>query len=382
MTFYRYLIITLFFCGLLTSCFKDEPLNAECDIKLAYVHLSNPTDIFYSPNDTLVNVLSEESTVTFYIKEDADLTSLSPIFEITEGATISPESGSTHDFSGNTSVMYKVTSQDGKWTRQYRVRFIEYQAINEFHFEDFRLVDGSNGGQYYTWYDVYPDGTEAENWATANPGFNLSMSSATKDEYPTVSTLDGYQGNGVMLVTRSTGPLGALIGRPIAAGNFYLGYFDLSVALIDQLQATNFGVPFNRKPTNIKVYYKYKAGDTYMDGDGNTIPSMEDKGNIYAVFYRNHDDNGNSFMLHGDDVKTSPNIVAIADCGNLNNVDRWRELNIPFEYKGEVDDELLLNNGYNITVVFTSSFDGGTFSGAIGSTLYVDELTIECEDTW
>ena len=26
----------------LTSCFKDEPLNAECDIEQAYIHVDNP----------------------------------------------------------------------------------------------------------------------------------------------------------------------------------------------------------------------------------------------------------------------------------------------------------------------------------------------------
>ena len=41
----------------LTSCFKDEPLNAECDIEQAYIHVDNPTAMFFSENDTLQNVL-------------------------------------------------------------------------------------------------------------------------------------------------------------------------------------------------------------------------------------------------------------------------------------------------------------------------------------
>ena len=28
----------------LTSCFKDEPLNAECDIEQAYIHVDNPLE--------------------------------------------------------------------------------------------------------------------------------------------------------------------------------------------------------------------------------------------------------------------------------------------------------------------------------------------------
>ncbi len=374
------LLLAFSICLTLASCFKDEPLNAECDIEQAYVHLNNPTDIFYSPSDTLVNVLSTESTVIFYVKEDAEIGSLAPVFQITEGATISPESGSLQDFSNGNSVLYTVTSQDGNWKREYHVRFIAYQSINEFHFENYKLVDGDNGGQYYTWTDLYPDGTEANNWANGNPGFNLSMGSAAPDEYPSVAVEDGYQGAGVMLVTRSTGALGALIGRRMAAGNLFLGYFDLSMALIDQLQSTNFGVPFNRKPTHLKAYYKYSRGETYIDEKGNTV-STEDTGNIYAVLYRNHDDSGNAFMLHGDDVKDSPYIIAKAENEEgLTNVSDWTELYLEFEYYQEIDEELLLNNGYNLAVVCTSSFEGSSFCGAIGSTLYVDEITVECEE--
>ncbi len=383
----KFLKLLLFIpiCYTLTSCFKDEPLNAECDIEQAYVHLDNPTEIFYSLTDTLINVLSNENTVTFYIKEGADLTSLSPMFIITEGATIIPESGSTHDFSNGNSVEYDVYSQDGNYHRHYSVRFVEYQSLSEFHFENFYLTDGSNGGQYYEWTDLYPDGTEANNWANANPAFNLTMGSASPDEYPTTTTPYGYEGNGVILVTRSTGAFGELFGRRMAAGNLFLGYFDLTVALLDQMQATNFGVPFNRKPKSLIFHYKYQEGETYADEKGNPLDE-HDRGNIYAVLYINHDENGDVFYLHGDDVKTSPNIVAKAEYidesgeAGLVNASEWQEKEVDFEYYDEIDEELLANHGYNIAVVCTSSRYGNEFKGAIGSTLYADEITIVCED--
>ncbi len=386
MKFIKSIFIFLTICSLLTSCFKDEPLNAECDIEQAYVHVDNPMDIFYSLTDTLINVLSNESTITFYIRQGANLTSLAPQFKLTEGSLISPESGSLHDFSNNQSVTYRVTSQDGNYHRDYKVRFVEYLSINEFHFENYDLVSGSNGGQYYVWSDLLPDGTELNNWATANAAFNLTMGSAAADEYPTVYTPDGYIGAGVMLVTRSTGAFGALFGRRMAAGNLFTGSFDLSMALIDQLQSTSMGLPFNRKPIHLTAYYKYKAGDTYTDEDGNVV-SKQDKGNIYAVFYINHDANGETVTLHGDDPKTNPNIIAIADSGDLDNITRWTKLDLDFDYdpfntgkENEVDYELLLNQGYSLAVVCSSSTDGNYFRGAVESTLYVDEILVECDD--
>lgn len=42
----------------LSSCFKEEPLNAECDIEQAYIHVDS---LFTNPSDTLVNVQSDQT---------------------------------------------------------------------------------------------------------------------------------------------------------------------------------------------------------------------------------------------------------------------------------------------------------------------------------
>ncbi len=375
-------LLVVALCGLLSSCFKDEPLNTECDIEQAYVHIDNPTDIFYSVTDTLITVPSDANSITFSVKAGADLTQMAPLFKITEGATISPANGSAHDFSNNSAVTYTVTSEDGKWNRVYSVKFETYTPpLTEFSFEHYKLVDGANGGQYYAWSDLNEDGSEAGNWATGNPGFNLSMgTTATPEEYPSVMLPDGYVGAGVQLTTRSTGALGALVGRRLAAGNLFLGYFDVSTALTNTLASTNFGLPFDHKPLRLTAHYKYKRGDSYQDEDGNIIDVL-DMGNVYAVFYTNHDADGNAMVLHGDDIKSSTYIVAIADIGGLEPTDEWTELNVDFEYKQEIDEDLLASHGYNLAVVCTSSFYGAQFRGAIGSSLCVDEISITWEET-
>lgn len=373
------ILLSIAVCSSLTSCFKDEPLNAECDIEQAYVHTDNPSEIFFAASDTLVNVPSELTNITFNVKVGADLTNMAPIFRLTEGATIEPANGSAHDFSDGKSVTYKVTSQDGQWSRTYVVAFKAQASVGKYDFENFRTTQGSAGGEYYEWSDLSKTGEWMGNWATGNPGYNISMSSAGAYDYPTVPYTDGYYGSAVKLETRSTGPLGELVNMRLAAGNLFIGYFDVRKALTSTLKATNFGLPFDRKPIRFTGHYKYAPGSEYKDKSGNIIAGKTDQGDIYAVFYRNHDSNGKPVILYGDDVLTNSNIVAIARIPEVKATDGWAQFDVNFEYTGEIDPAELANRGYNLTVVFSSSIEGASFCGAIGSTLIVDEVEVVCE---
>jgi len=68
-----------------TSCFKEEPLNAECDIEEAYLHADNPEKMFFSPTDSLVKVLYTESIINFKVRGGNDLTALLPSFASLQG---------------------------------------------------------------------------------------------------------------------------------------------------------------------------------------------------------------------------------------------------------------------------------------------------------
>ena len=137
-------------CLLLSSCFKDEPLNAECDITEASVHVSDTEAMFFNASDTLVKVLYSENSIRFNVRRHADLTALAPTFRITPGASISPASGSVHDFSQGP-VTYLVTSEDKKWSRRYEVAFIpvEHTVADTLHY-DFEHFDLDASGKYYT----------------------------------------------------------------------------------------------------------------------------------------------------------------------------------------------------------------------------------------
>ena len=97
--------------------------------------------------------------------------------------------------------------------------------------------------------------------------------------------------------------------------------------------------------------------------------------------YRNHDNNNKAITLHGDDVLTSPYIVAIARVPEVKDTQEWTSFDVDFEYRSEIDKQLLADHGYNLSVVFTSSIEGASFKGALGSTLIVDEVEVVCEET-
>jgi len=366
-------------CVLFSACFKDEAPNTECDIEEAYVHAENPEEMFFSITDTLVRVPSESDAVVFRVRKSAGLTRLAPVFRITEGSTISPASGSEHDFSGGP-VAYTVTSQDGCWSRVYSVSFRPtVQTVTDVISFDFERYGLDTSGKYYVWNEYKEDGSDADCWATGNLGFMLSRGSALPGEYPTVTWPDGYDGAAVKLETKSTGELGVLVNKRIAAGNLFLGSFDIGMALVDALKATRFGVPFDRKPLRFTGYYKYRPGEKFQDKDGKIIEGRTDRAAVYAVLYRNHDAAGNKVLLCGEDVTTNENIVAVARVRDVKATDEWTAFEADFDYTGEIDEALINDLGYNLAVVFSSSEDGDMFCGAIGSTLFVDKVRIECE---
>lgn len=401
-----YLLIALatFCCTTLSSCFKEEPLNSECDIEQAYLHTDNPGDIFMQPTDSIVNVTSVQTLVTLNVLKGTDLSALAPQFRITPGATITPASGSVQDFSptgekdaaGNDifkTVNYTVTSEDGAYQRHYTVGVRYYPlAMAEYNFENSFLETSRH--KYYEWSD-YGDG-EQPNWATGNGGFAIARPSAKSAEYPTTPLDEGYEGKGICLRTSDTGPFGLMVNMRIAAGNLFTGVFDSKIATRQPLQATHFGAGNTNKiyarPIHFSGYYQYTPGATFQDKDGNAVAGRTDQGDIYAVAYKNtrivHNDatgadEEQEFYLTGDDVLSSPQIVALARVPNVVKTEGgWQRFDIDFtgdlgfEHIPDFDPALLAKGGYNIAVVFTSSIKGADFEGAIGSTLLIDNVRI------
>lgn len=393
---YSKLITATILSGCLTtlsSCFKEEPLNAECDIEQAYIHADNKillNLLFTNPSDTLVNVQSDQTNIEFTMRPHAALTKQAPIFRLTPGATISPESGSLQDFSKGP-VTYTVTSEDKQWSRTYQVSIKKGQTTMpneiEFEFEDAYLSKG-----YYNWQEKW-NGNKLDIWATGNSGFQMSNSSSKPEEYPTVMIEDGYKGKGVQLTTRRTSRLADAVKKPIAAGNLFIGQFDATDALVgDAMKATKFGHPFSfsAKPAKLEGWYKYQAGEKFTDKNMKEL-DRHDYGTIYAVIYENIDEKGNAVLLYGDNVQTSKQIVALALVGEthddngkvaIGNTPEWHHFSVDFDYQSygkTIDPVKLKNGGYSLAIVSSSSSDGANFLGAVGSTLWIDSFKLICK---
>ena len=377
----------------LSSCFKEEPLNAECDIEQAYIHADNKillNLLFTNPSDTLVNVQSDQTNIEFTMRPFAALTKQAPIFRLTPGATISPESGSLQDFSKGP-VTYTVTSEDKQWSRTYQVSIKKGQTTMpneiEFEFEDAYLSKG-----YYNWQENW-NGNKLDIWATGNSGFKMSNSSSKPEEYPTLMIEDGHRGKGVQLTTRRTSGLADAVKKPIAAGNLFIGQFDATDALLDDaMKATKFGHPFSfsAKPAKLEGWYKYQAGEKFTDKNMKEL-DRHDYGTIYAVLYENIDENGDAVVLYGDNVQSSKQIVALALVGEtrddngktaIGNTPEWHHFSVDFDYQSygkTIDPVKLKNGGYSLAIVCSSSSDGANFLGAVRSTLWIDSFKLICK---
>ena len=374
------ILLTGVMCAALASCMKDEPLNAECDIEQVILHTPNVDEVFFSPTDSVKHLLYTDDAVTFNVRRKAPVEGITLEFKITEGATIERLTEGT-GFEADVPVHYRVTSQDGQWHRDYAITVSPepihvVSSVIAYDFENFELE--SKQGKYYIWHNERLDGTFGNDWATGNPGFKLSMPSAAPENYPT-SPIDGMDGKALKLVTRDTGPFGAMAKMRLAAGNFFLGEFDVSQALSNAMTATRFGIPFNLKPVRFTGYYQYQPGPKFQDKAGKEVPGRVDEGSVYAVFYRNHDAEGNPVRLMGDNVLTSPLIVGIAKVKQLPATNEWTPFDVEFEYDSDIDMQLLANKGYNLAVVFSSSADGAIFEGAIGSCLLIDKVRLYCQ---
>lgn len=377
----------------LSSCFKEEPLNAECDIEQAYIHADNKISLnllFTNPSDTLVNVQSDQTNIEFTMTQFANLKKQAPMFRLTQGATIQPESGSVHDFS-NGPVTYVVTSEDKQWSRTYQVSIKKGQTTMpneiEFEFENAYLSKG-----YYNWQENW-NGNKLDIWATGNSGFKMSNSSSKPEEYPTLMIEDGHRGKGVQLTTRRTSGLADAVKKPIAAGNLFIGQFDATDALLDDaMKATKFGHPFSfsAKPAKLEGWYKYQAGEKFTDKNMKEL-NRHDYGTIYAVLYENIDEKGNAVLLYGDNVQTSKQIVALALVGEthddngkvaIGNTPEWHHFSVDFDYQSygkTIDPVKLKNGGYSLAIVCSSSSDGANFLGAVRSTLWIDSFKLICK---
>ena len=362
----------------LASCIKDEPLNAECDITAV------SADWLDAHRDMLIGqpILTNDH-VTFNIQKGADRSQLDPRFELTEGARITctlhgeevEANGILRNFS--TPQTYTVHSQDGHWHKPYTVAFDFPHTLDTLRFEHYEL---ESTGRYYVWYEYDPtDVTNAKRycWASGNAGFALTGMGKEPSLFPTAPSADGVKGACVQLVTRSTGSFGLAVGKPIAAGNLFIGTFSPMNAVRDPLRATQFGLQLvSGRPKALEGYYRYTPGEVFTDVKGQVCPDRRDKAAIYAVVYEVDPDHFEA--LDGSNVTSSERVVMMARLEDPGEPAEWTHFSVPFRLvEGkEFSEERLRRDGYAIAIVASASEGGDYFEGAVGSTLCIDEFVL------
>ena len=361
----------------ISSCIQDEALNSEAAI-----------DGCTGADVQLANINADEKKVDVYVHKGANLAKQQLNFTLPEGASIKPNDrrdgdiGNIYNFSeGDHSRSFTVTSEDDVWKPVYEINVQPTELPNSYHFEELLVAKNT---PYHIFYEFEPSTSQGISkvlqWSSGNPGYKLTGMSKLPTDYPTVQVAGGYIGKCVKLETKDTGSFGAMVKMYIAAGNLFIGTFEVGNALANPRKATNFGFQFDKRPKTLKGHYKFKAGDVYS-AEGKPQEGVRDKCDIYAVMYEAEN---NSVMLNGDDVFTSNKLVSLARIKPEDVVesDQWTDFEIPFEpVKGQVIDDTKLKNGeYKLGIVFSSSVDGAYFKGAVGSTLYVDEVELICED--
>ncbi|EJX04961.1 lipoprotein [gut metagenome] len=371
--------------GLLTfslaSCIQDEALNQEAAIDgCTGSHIQQAT------------INAENHTIQLYVSGGVNLQRVEIHFELPEGATVAPKTKSKGDeapfynFSEKQTREFEVVSEDQANTAVYQVSLWQTQLPTKYHFE---LLSSEN--PYHIFYEIQ-DGKRLE-WASGNPGFKLTGQAGGENaalNYPTVQMKDGGFDGGkyVKLETRDTGLFGAMASKYIAAGNLFIGSFDVKSALSNPLTATQFGFPFFEEPVSLEGYYKFQRGAVYKENN-KQVQGKQDECDIYGVLYE-VDEKVNS--LDGGNSLTSDHIVMMArfkaDKGAqyepaaegkyLPEKKEWTKFKFPFVVLNgkTLDAEKLKKGGYKLAIVFSSSVDGAYFKGSIGSTLCVDEVTL------
>lgn len=384
----RNLFSSILLCYAMTACIQDEAPNVEAAI-----------DGCEGQNILLTNIDHNTKEIEVYLP-DMDLSEQELKFTLPDNATLWIDDAEANDiqpalqkdttwtcqcdFTADKERQLTVTAENGvqKATYTLRVNTLDLSNYTKYSFEELKETV-----PYHILYLTDADGIMQ--WASGNPGFDISGMAKDATDYPTVQSGDGYNGGKcVKLTTRDTGNFGKPIGMPIAAGNLFIGSFDVQNAVQRPREATLFGFPFNKKPVQMTGYYKYKAGTSFTDENKDEVPGKKDVGDIYAALYEastnDYSLDGNLFPLGDEPI--NKHIVSLARIGKDENqpmqeTDEWKrfELNFQLQNGKDIDPDGLRNGKYKLAVVFTSSIEGAYFRGAIGSELCIDEVEIICE---
>ena len=257
--------------------------------------------------------------------------------------------------------------------RQYKEGVLT--ASQSFDFT--RWIDVSKGA--YRLPAISAD-EDAKNtyWASAsNQGYTLLASSPT--DYPVVPLEENGAAHGA-IIRSIKGFYFFGIGTKVIAGALYTGQVDARNLVGKPLESTLFGRPYSSGiPEIVGFTYQYKAGEKVIHGQDKKVelPS-EDRAAVSAVFYEVTDD---ASYLNGVTLQTDARIVAkgYVELEPTTPADTWQTYRLRLTPVDEARYEAVdfTTKKYRLALVFSSSFRGAEYIGAVGSELRLREVKLQ-----
>lgn len=292
-----------------------------------------------------------------------DLTALVPTIEVSQGATVTPASGSAIDLSNGKSVTFTVVAENGT-ENTYTV-----SASGSIYFYDFETWEAGT---------MYDDILNPAGWATCNDAVALIKNMGAlggityTGEYPVRPTDEGVEGKGAIIESvYTTG--GSILGQKIPAvtsGTIFLGNFNAFAALTNPMATTEFGILFEDKPLTVTGWLKYTPGEDFYDENGDII-DQQDLGTVNAVLYEVSSEDE---TLNGENIYTSEAICATGSFETAGVAD-FTEFSFDLNYVKDYDPA----KTYKLAVIFAASKEGNAYRAASGSIMVVDNVAIICE---
>lgn len=348
--------INLLFVLLLgISCVKEDQfgLSDRAQIKTFVIPGQSGNTLIDQDSLTIV-VPMPENTLDF---------TLTPS-EITHSnfSTVSPSAGKTQDFSAP--VTYAVTAENGA-VALYEVSVVRSGAqpqLDNVSFEQW-YSETTSGNTY----DQPGESKETTIWGTANRGLALGAGN------PNTTPIPNGDSTAARLETMAAPALVRLAAATLFTGKFTDGFPSIN----DPRSNIDLGVAFAGRPQSMTFQYTYEPGPSNEDANGQPL-GYSDQCDIYLLL---EDRSGSQTKRVGTAWFRSSDLVQ-----------SWTSINVPIEY-GPLDPghpwydyaqpqpgEIWGDGSESVThisVLFTSSFEGDFFKGAVGSTLEVDNFTLK-----
>lgn len=227
-----------------------------------------------------------------------------------------------------------------------------------------------------TWYPETAEkaGNTTSFWNTSNPGTSQGMGAIGGAVNPTTGVTTPIHGGTYAAELKSTEKLSVFAAASLYTGSF-MGLSGMSANM-------EFGKAFTTRPTGLHGYYKYTpavinkvdrtpAGVTIVQGE-----TMDQCAIFIALAKKTftfNNKNEDQYIQYA----TDPDIIAYGELpsGAATEGDGYVEFNIPLKYKNLTDQPT------HIIVVCSSSKYGDYMTGGVGSTLYVDDLSLIYDGT-